>query len=134
MKKCNHCGEMVGDSVTKCFNCGESIPLTKKESCTYRCRDCGEPLMRASDKCIKCGGDAESIRQGSSEEYKASYSSDSIGCLGYFVAIFLTPLSCIISVLIYFSSGSEKAKQVAQISAISFVCFFVLRFLLAIIF
>lgn len=134
MKKCNHCGELVGDSVTKCFHCGEAIPLTKKDTCTYRCRECGEPMIRASDKCIKCGGDAESIRSGSNEGYQASYSSDSIGCLGYLVAILFTPLSCIIAVLIYFSNGSEKAKQVAQISAITFICLLIIRFFLVIIF
>lgn len=133
MKKCNHCGELVGDSVTKCFNCGESIPLTQKNTCSYRCRECGEPMMRALDKCIKCGGDAESIREVSSSGYETTYSSESIGCLGYLVAILFTPLSCIIAVLVYFSSGSEKAKQVAKVSAITFICFFIIRFFLVLL-
>ncbi|ABX42392.1 hypothetical protein [Lachnoclostridium phytofermentans] len=131
MRRCEKCGELIGDSVTKCFNCGEITNFANKER-TYRCRDCGEPLLRASDKCIKCGGDAESIRLWS-EETPMQYESDSIGCLGYFVAILFTPLSCIIAILCYFSNGSEKAKKISIVSAITFLILAGLRILLSII-
>lgn len=131
MRRCEKCGELIGDSATRCFNCGEKTNFTNKE-CTYRCRDCGEPLMRASDKCLRCGGDAESIRP-RADEKPMQYESDSIGCLGYLVAILFTPLSCIIALLCYFSNGSEKAKQISIVSAITFLILFGLRILLLII-
>lgn len=131
MKKCDKCGELIGDNATRCFNCGEGTSFSKKE-CTYRCRDCGEPLMKASDKCIKCGGDAESIRPWT-EDSTTQFSSDSIGCLGYLVAILFTPLSCIIAVLWYFNNGNEKAKKIAEVAAITFLILLGIRFFLALL-
>lgn len=131
MRKCERCGELIGDSATRCFNCGEIVNFTKKD-CSYRCRDCGEPLMKASDKCLKCGGDAESIRPWT-EDSPTQYKYDSIGCLGYLVAILFTPLSCIIAVLLYTHNGNVKAKKIAEVAAITFLVILGLRFFLALL-
>lgn len=133
MRICPKCGELVGENATKCFNCGKDIILTKKDACSYRCRNCGEPMEKASEKCRKCGGDAESIRPWSevSTDVEHTSNSDSIGCLGYAVAILFTPISCIIAVLCYCSNGSEKAKQIAKVGAITFLVIMAIRFFFA---
>lgn len=129
MKECVYCREIIGDSASKCFSCGKEQPL--KTSCYYQCRECGAALERPSDKCRLCGGDAESVRPYATNV--STSNSDSIGCIGCAIAVIFTPLSCIIAIICYCSTGSEKAKRMAQIGAFAALCWWFLGFFLRIL-